>query len=520
VRSQSTSAPPASAAFITHDAPEGKAAKARAQRQKAENDAHGPDKPKKNYMRARKGSVLANPFKKPVAYEPPSDPPWIDEDHSRDPQEFLFPNPSFVTDFCYHMKGRESVAPFNIFAALYAISVLSARQSWYKWADGRLWPNLFVLVVAEPSKCHKGAAFGEAAKLIRKLPELLEEVDDRILAEEKKIEEISSTATPEGVYMLLEKKEETFLIDSGGMATVKYGSRAFVWAAELVTLLNTKKYNAGLVERFTHLYDCPDKDRELTRMRGKTDYEDFWFCFAGACTPSGLTSQLPEEARTGGFLSRCVTLVQDFPTTFWDEPVYFECTPSMDDLLRRLGWLMYNIRGEYSMTPEAKAWYKRWYMDYKRAQAMEEHNDPTKARYEHLMIRIAMLLRMCEYREGHDVALENIHQAKKLLDYAYASSAGVSNQIGASATKQHYLMVRTYLRKHGSVERKRLLSRFASARVGIFAVELNQILVQLKQEGCISFVQANGIESSAIEPNVNPQERYVWKAEENLSEAA
>ena len=262
-----------------------------------------------------------------------------------DPQdEYILPN-SFIADFVYSLKGYESPVLFNIWGAIFAMSVMSARQSWKKFGGGKIFPNLYVLWVANPGVCKKGTALGLATELLQELPETFR--DDAYMREEREIDYISSKAPADAIFMSLKPKMRSFILPDGSIHMANFGSRTYVSAAELATFLNTKKFNTGLVDTLTDLFDCKTRDRELTRTRGIEHFENFFFCLGGACTPMHMETSFPPEARGGGFMSRCILVHQEFPIVWHPEPEVYDGFPTKDDLLERLKWLAYKTRGEY-----------------------------------------------------------------------------------------------------------------------------------------------------------------------------
>lgn len=180
------------------------------------------------------------------------------------------------------------------------------------------------------------------------------------------------------------------------------------------------------------------------------------------------------------------------------------------DLVRNLAWICYNTRGEYSFTEEALKFYEGFYMESKNAyvQAGTDAANSARARYVQLAIRIAMLLRMSEYREGREVTLTNLKQAITLLDFVFMQGKPVTSLIGATPQKKNFLRIRNYLRKQGICRRDKLLRRMS--RSGCLKDETNSLLTQLKQEGQIAFF-LNGVERKGEQPSTLVGEEYVWQ---------
>jgi len=188
------------------------------------------------FIQARYAGVAPWNESPPKAFVPPDPAPY-----PADVQDAFIPRSGFVSDFVYSLKGRESPPIFNIFGALFTLSSIAARKSWFVWADEVVYPNLYVLWVAPPAICKKGTAIGRAIKLIQLLPTMV--ADDPVMFDEKSIELVTSKATGEGLYIALAKKEKHYILPNGTFHHEDFGSRAIIAAPEFVTFMNNKKYN-------------------------------------------------------------------------------------------------------------------------------------------------------------------------------------------------------------------------------------------------------------------------------------
>ena len=340
----------------------------------------------------------------PIAYIPPSNPPWPSDPDDK----FLTPWPSFINDFAFSMKGQESPPLFNIFGALWAISAMSARKSYFRWAVGALWPNIYILFVADPSYCHKGAAPGKATRILKALSKSYG--SDIYMANEKIFNFMNSNTSPEFLYDMLEPRVAHFIDKSSNVYKEDFGSSLTIWAPELITMISGKKYASGMIENFTSWFDCPDDEISGTRSTGRRVIRNLFITLIGALTPQHMAQNLPQEAYSTGFMSRCIVVYQQNPTSSWPEPVTFEDTPSEKTLVNHLKWLSYNVRGEYDLDAEARTFYHEWYKDYQAKTFKRETQIAyyARARFTQQVLRVATLLRMSEYRPGHDVNLCHI----------------------------------------------------------------------------------------------------------------
>lgn len=446
------------------------------------------------------------PWPQPEPFDPgpPKERPYRDGD----PQDDLIPEPSFVSDFVYSMKGCESPTLFNIWAALFAVSAMSARQAQFHWEIGSFYPNMYLLIVGPPAGPHKGAAMGRVARLLEALPTFLTPVS-RLLAEEKRIPCLSSRATSEGIFAALAPQKKIFTVEgTGQIVNRNFGSRAYVWASEFATFLNSKKYAEGLVDALAKWYDCEDKDNETLATKKVKPLQNIFFCLAGAMTP-GHVARLPAEAFTGGLMSRVVMVCQERPFELFPRPIHYDGYPDEPFLLERLGYLAFQCRGEYDFTPEAAAFYDSYYMA-SREKTLKGAVDTAayaRLRHEHLVIRVAMLMRMAEYRPGHDITVQNLEDAISLLEYTYMCQTPVTESVGVNEIGAEFLKVRRIIQTAGRIDRLHLQKRLS--RVGILAREMDLILEQLHTQNEVCYEWKDKPLNRAT-PSRQPDEVYIY----------
>lgn len=441
----------------------------------------------------------------PVAFAPPEVKPY-----PADPDDVLFPEPGFVSDFCYSCKGKESPVIFNIFAALFAVAVVSTRKAQFRWAAGSFFPNLYVLFCAPPASCTKSFAPNRAHELIQAVPKVLLERGDLVLSKEKTVDFITSSASPGGIMQLMAPRDEAFRVEGGGMHIEHFGSQAYVWADEFVTFLSDQRYAEGLTDALTKWYDCRDSDRETFKHESAEPLKDIYFNLAGALTPIHLQRSIPERAFAGGFMSRVVVVTQQRPANLFPLPEDYPGFPTVGDLAERLAWVAYNARGEYDFTQEAREFYKEFYVKTKLAyfEAGTDTQNYARARHVQLVIRLAMLLRMAEYRPGTDVTLSNVLKAIELLEFTTSASTTTLDGVGATVLKKNYTRMREYIAKQGSVTRGKLLKRMSKA--GCLAAETDALLEQLAQEGSLEMLLDGHVKSSGMHPSTMQGEVYRW----------
>jgi len=415
----------------------------------------------------------------PVAFVEPEGPKL----YPRDTLDSMLPEPGFITDFVNTGRGMESPTLFFVWNALWLLSTVLKREAWLRWYPGKLWPNLYVVIVAPPALCRKSSSMTIGDKLLRSLPSCLPSTLD---AYKKETKIITGKTTPEGLLGALAPDTKMFfkreeVDESAKLVTVEKGSQVALSISEFAVFLGKQQYNTGMVTLLTDLFDCKDSDAEVTRGRGEKPLTDIYVTLFGAITPDGLRMSVPEEAFGGGFMSRMIIAYQGVPTKIYSMPKRFTGYPTWEDLRLKLAWIAQNAVGEYYLTPEAEAYYDSWYREWK-SHIFESGSDrPEENRIDSLILRVALLMRVQEYRPGQDITVANIHDAKRLIEFTMATSKYATEDVGGTVYSTHMHAVKRLIERRGSVDRRRL-SQFMSSR-GATAKEISDIIDQLSTEG-------------------------------------
>jgi len=389
------------------------------------------------------------------------------------------PEPGFLTDFINVGRGMESPTLFFAWNALWLLSTVLTREAWLRWFPKPLYPNLYVLLVAPPSLCRKSSSMSIANDLLRELPKYM---PDTLNAYKKKVRIIAGKATAEGILGALFPQERTFYTDRQ-MIKVEKGSQAALSISEFAVFLGKQQYNSGLVTLLTALFDSADADSELTRGRGDKLLKDIYVTLMGGVTPDGLRLSIPEEAFGGGFMSRVILAYQDVPTKIYAIPKRFDGYPTIDDLYYKLAWIAVHAQGEYYLTEEAEAYYTEWYIKWKEELFGKGMEKKEEFRFDNLLLRVAMLLRVQEYREGRDIQIWHIKLAQKLLEYTLRQGKRATEDVGAGQFMMVYNAVKRKIEREGTVVRSRLLSSLSGR--GFSATQITEVIDQLVQEGFI-----------------------------------
>jgi hypothetical protein len=365
-----------------------------------------------------------------------------------------------------------------------------------------MYPNFYIFLVGPPRIVAKTTAVNFGEKILMHYADFIE---DPVLKIKKQTNLLRSKATPESLTVALQPKKENILVGEK-FQTINLGSQLSLAIGELSTFLGKQKYNAGLIDRLTHLYDCKDEDDELTIGRGHNKFYNVYVTLIGATTPQHLEESIPEEAFGGGFMSRVVVVYQDIATREYPFPQEVTGGPKVEDLQKALAWIAENAQGEFVLSPEAAAHYEAWYRRFKAYLTKNIEDSKIKMQYRHdvHMLKLAMLIRAQRYEPGNVVELSDLKQAERMMKATYEDSHESIRNVGVTGYTSSLNRVLANIKKYKKRTRRQLLLNID----GVSADMLTKILEELMQRRQIT----GRIEGKVIKkPSTRSNEIYFYE---------
>lgn len=416
------------------------------------------------------------------------------------------PPPGFISDFVLMTRGVETPTKLSIWTAIWVLSSALKREVWLEWYPSPLYPNFYVILVGPPKIVAKSTAakFGEKV-----LSHFHEYIPDPLLQIVKEVNLLRSKATPESLSIALAPKKVP-VINGSEVSQIDRGSQLTMVVSELSTFLGKQKYQGGLIDRLTDLYDCKDEDDELTIGRGFNKFYNVYFTMLGATTRQHLEESIPEEAFGGGFMSRTVLAYQETSTRDYATPKAVKGGPTIEDMRKRLAWIGQTCQGQYRLSEEAMRYYESWYHDFKKALA-KEVDDPKSAmkhRYDLHLLKLSLILRAQEYEPGNIIELRHLVNAQELLDATYNGSKASVQNIGISKDLATVNKIRDVMRKFQRRTRRQLMTYVSGS--GINAQMVTDSVTYLQQLGNLEIRRDGQIVDF---PSTNGNEVYLWRVE-------
>jgi hypothetical protein len=349
----------------------------------------------------------------------------------------------WITAYQEYTLETESAAIFHKWTAISVLAAVLRRKVWFNFGRIKIFPNLFVVFVAEPGVARKTQAisFGE---------ELLSNISGVAIA--------ADTSTPQALLDDLEEAvTATLMPDSTNFSH----SSLTIFSGEFESFLGDKKENARMLVILTDLFDCKQRPyRTRTRHSGSNEIPSPFLNMLAATTPESLANSLPSTAIGGGLTSRIIFVWAEGRRKKIDVP---EKPPSRikDALVKDLA-VISRIAGAYNFTGDGRAWWKKWYASY-------EENDPKRickdpafrgwySRKPLFIIKLAVIIAASRAGSGELVITpEYLEAALETLEEAERTMTKTFSAVGRSSVTADVELVRSLLQQHKVLSENTLL---------------------------------------------------------------
>jgi hypothetical protein len=310
-----------------------------------------------------------------------------------------------------YVTKTESPKKFWTWSGIFTLASALQRRCWVNFGIENLYPNLYIMVVAPPGRCRKGAPLGLAKRILTEanIPVFVDSPTKRALTK----------------FMHELGKQCFFTIDS----RPKPQSPVALISKELSSFMavNPKE----MIEVLTDLFDSHDVWEYKTSEKG-TDklYGVCVNCFF-ATTPSWMATNLPEEAIGGGFTSRFVLVSAREKEQFIPIPP----VPSETlyrDLVKDIVHIS-QLCGEFIWEKSARELYEQWYLTIE-GKVKKTHDDRLHGFLEriHIMsLKVAMAIHIA-YSDRLVITEQDMATAIALLEQAFVDAPMALSSHGRS----------------------------------------------------------------------------------------
>jgi hypothetical protein len=381
--------------------------------------------------------------------------------------------PNWIDSYLAFTEEQESPEAFHFWMALVVLSASLRRRVWLDrgWDDYLLYPNIYVLFVAESATTRKSQAIDMGLSILR------EAVPD--------IYTIGDSATPEGIIKHVNRV--THSKGSNGQVRVSTESSLLIHADELASLFSFDKQRASRMGiLLTRVYRSPKKYEHTTSGEGKVEIFNPYFTLIAATAPQNLKVIPPDS--TGGLMGRLIFVAEKSrrATIAWG-PKLRQMKRSSSEIseLRRLLiadlYRIAHLEGEIHPTAEAVDVFEQWY----NAQADKKYSSPSldafHARSHDTALQLATLLCVSD---SDDLVMRPSHVLGgiKFMEKQLPEAARLQEWAGASDFAQNRAKVLDILRRAGGWATRRAIIR----EVELSSSDLDSLLLSMCEADMIA----------------------------------
>lgn len=314
---------------------------------------------------------------------------------------------SWLAKYLEYTKEQESPELFHYWCGLSILSAVLGRgvylRKYYNYKV-KLYPNLFVILVAPSGRCKKGGALKFASDLML----------------EAGVKPFKGALTKRALTQAL--SDEIKIIDKKPQGE----SKIMIVSDELEVFLSKEGLLSGLFIALTDLFDCPDKWEYKTSSQGSDYLYNVYLGILGGTVPRWFSS-LPTEVLSSGFFARIIIVAQQDTArknsgVRKNEAVMEKQAKVEGDLLAYLNKLK-EVKKELELSEQAIELYDGWYNE-REVNQDDRYASFNEREHDHIL-KVAILL-----AASHgDLFLSNVISAARIKE-ALISLETIKNYMG------------------------------------------------------------------------------------------
>ncbi len=352
----------------------------------------------------------------------------------------------WIKAYLHHSRNTEAPIMFHFWTGVWTLAGALRRQVWVDQMSFQWTPNFYIILVGPPGVATKSTTMHKGLNFLRK------------------VEGITigpQSVTWPALLVAMAKAGKTFT-DNEGRAHVHSPISCAV--SELGTFLKPSDFD--MVDLLIELWDGwkGNFDRK-TKTAGEDTINTPWINIIGCTTPSWITTHIPEVMIGGGLMSRVVFVYADKKERLIPYPadviVGEEYEAEFMDLLEDLCHIS-TLVGAYELTPEAKEWGTKWYIEHN---TQKRDHSMASDRYQGYLSRkqghihkLALVL-AASVRDELVITEEDVKKAHSFVTKCEADMSKVFASVGAAETSKDVKEIMSLLSVIGAMQSAELWRR-------------------------------------------------------------
>lgn len=365
--------------------------------------------------------------------------------------------------------NTESARLFHKWVGISMLASVLRRKVHFNF--GRIWvyPNLYVILVAEPGIARKTQAISFGEDILTEIPGIIISAD---------------AITPQALLQDIEEaKLESLMPDN----TVFTHCSLTIMSGEFESFLGQKKENSKMLVTLTDLFDCKSRPfRYRTKHAGTNVVPHPFLNLIAATTPESLASSLPSTAIGGGLTTRMIFVWAERKEKKVPEPTMTKAQKELRLTLIQDLSVIARIAGSYRFTPESREWWHKFYDRYDERDPNRICKDPAfhgwYSRKPVFMIKLGTIL-AASSRNEREVLVEDFQRALRYIEEAELTMSKTFTAVGRSDITADVDLVRTIVNRYRVISEKKLLQMVWR---NIDAKKFDNVISTLVRSGDIS----------------------------------
>lgn len=345
---------------------------------------------------------------------------------------------NWIAAFMEYASFSEAPKHMHFWTAVSTMAGALRRQVWIDMAYFKWYPNFYIILVAPPGIVSKSTTAGIGMSLLRKVPDIKFGPD---------------VVTWQALVTAF--AESTLSYEIAGDFHAQ--SAITIESSEFGNLLNPQ--DKEMVDLLVSLWDGKQGAFEKKTKGSGTDLvENPWINLIACTTPSWIAGNFPEYMIGGGFTSRCIFVYAEkkaqyvaYPAEFVPKDMKTRAQCLVEDLMQ-----ISLLKGEYTLTDEAKLWGRNWYEAHysaKHIELDEERFGGYLARKQTHIHKLSMILAAAE-SDRLVITAEHLAIAAQMVSDLEPDMKLVFSKIGRTEESQFAERLIWYVTKREGVDYK------------------------------------------------------------------
>jgi hypothetical protein len=349
-------------------------------------------------------------------------------------------NKDWIKSFLDYASFSEAPMKFLFWTGVSTVAGALRRRAWLDMKTFQWVPNFYVILVAPPGVVSKSTTINIGMNLLRQLDDIRFGPD---------------VATWQALVTEFVKAQELVLEPSTGEYLPM--SCLTISVDEFGTFLNP--HDQEMVNVLIALWDGKrGRFSKITKMSGNDEIENPWINLIACTTPDWIAGNFPDYMIGGGFTSRCIFVYADAKRQFVaypDEQASKDFLQQQQDLVHDLE-IISQLVGEFTLSPDARTWGRRWYEHHWNNKPPELDNDQFGgylARKQTHIHKLSMVL-SASCRDDLVIDQSLLESAEGFVSSIESDMPQIYGRIGQNEVTKASHQIVNIVQKHRAVERQ------------------------------------------------------------------